>query len=552
MTDTAAEIRVPVLIVGGGPVGLIQSMDIARRGIKCLLVNEGDSTINHPKGSSINCRTMEHIRRLGMADDIRKTGVPLDHPSDVIYVTRMAGYELARLKMPTLREKIENPGPWGETLIMPEPMHRSNQMYFETVFKDHADREENSDLRYGWRLKAFEDRDDHVWAEIEEVASGRIETVICDYLIGCDGSRSMVRRQLGFTYQGRSSSGDSFYDGAMLSVYIRAPAAYDVLNMDVGWHYLSINGDGRTDCITLDGEGDFLMLSEMPKGKTADEVDCAAQFRDAVGADIPIEVVSAREWLGGLALTTDGYQKGRVFLAGDSVHLFTPSGGFGFNTGIDDAVNLAWKICAVLNGWGGQGLLDSYEGERRPIGIRNTSESGRLAEQIGTLKYPDNIEDADAAGDAVREEFQVELMKRFKEEFASLGIQLGARYDGSPLIVSDGTSPPPDDPAVYIPSACPGGRTPHYWIGKTESLYDKLGPEFTLLRLGSNPPDAAALVSVAEERGIPLAVLDVAEEGIRNLYEADLALIRPDQHVAWRGNDLSDPAALMAAVTGNA
>ncbi|MDA0240853.1 MAG: FAD-dependent oxidoreductase [Proteobacteria bacterium] len=547
-----SEIRIPVLIVGGGPVGLILSMEIARRGVKCLLVNAGETTIRHPKGSSINCRSMEHIRRLGMADDIRKTGVPLDHPSDVIYVTRMAGYELARLKMPTLREKIENPGPWGETLLTPEPMHRSNQMYFEEVFKTHADREENADLRFGWQLNSFEDEGDHVSAEIEEIATGHTETVICDYLVGCDGSRSMVRRQLGFSYQGRSSSGDSFYDGAMLSVYVRAPGVYDVLNMDVGWHYLSINDDGRTDCITLDGKGEFLMLSEMPKGKTADEVDCAAQFRDAVGIDIPIEIVSAREWLGGLALTTDGYQQGRVFLAGDSVHLFTPSGGFGFNTGIDDAVNLAWKLAAVLKGWGGQGLLDSYEGERRPIGIRNTSESGRLAEQIGTLRYPPNIEDDGPKGDAVREEFRGVLEGRFKEEFASLGIQLGARYDGSPLVVSDGTPPPPDDAATYIPTACPGGRAPHYWIDEKTSLYDKLGPEFTLLRLGPNAPEAAALAAEAAKRNVPLAVVEVTEDGIRDLYEADLAIIRPDQHVAWRGNDLpDDPAALIATVTGN-
>ena len=146
-----SEIRVPVLIIGGGPVGLILSMEVARRGVECLLVNEGETTIKHPKGSSVNCRTMEHIRRLGMAPDIRNTGVPLDHPTDVTWVTRMAGYELGRLKMPTLREKIENPGPWGETLLTPEPMQRTNQMYFEAVFKDHADRCDDAELRYGWR-----------------------------------------------------------------------------------------------------------------------------------------------------------------------------------------------------------------------------------------------------------------------------------------------------------------------------------------------------------------------------------------------------------------
>ena len=546
------EAKIPVVIVGGGPVGLILSMELATRGVQCLLVNEAETTINHPKGSSINCRSMEHLRRLGMAPDIRKTGVPPDHSTDVIYVTRIAGHELARLPMPTLREKIENPGPWGETLLTPEPMQRSNQFYFEAVFKEHADRLDDADLRFGWRLNSFEDQGDHVEAEIEELRTGNRETVSCEYLVGCDGSKSMVRRELGFSYAGRSSSGDKFYDGNMGSVYVRAPAVYDILKMPRGWHYLTINHDGRTDCITLDGKGEFLMLSELPKGKSIDEVDCEKQFRDAVGVDIPIEVVSAQEWLGGLALTADGYQRGRVFLAGDSVHLFTPSGGFGFNTGIDDAVNLGWKLAAVLQGWGGPELLDSYEVERRPIGIRNTSESGRLAAQIGALKFPSNIEDEDEAGAAARAEFRVELEKKFKEEFASLGIQLGARYDGSPVIAPHGTDPPPDDPAVYTPTACPGGRAPHYWIAERDSLFDQLGPEFTLLRLGASPQDGSVLEAAAAAQNIPLTVVHVDEDAARDLYEADLALIRPDQHVAWRGDKIpDDPDRLLAVVTGN-
>lgn len=546
------DLKVPVLIVGGGPVGLILSMELASRGVKCLLVNERRSTTTHPKGSSLNCRTMEHLRRLGLAAQVRETGVPPDHPTDVVYVTRFAGHELARLKMPTGREKTENPGPWGETKLTSEPMHRSNQCYFEAEFKHYADTFADADIRFGWRLVAFKDRGAHVTGQLEEIETGEMHEVICDYLVGCDGGKSMVRRQLGFAYSGRNSTGTNFYDGMMISAYMRAPKAYDVLSMPVGWHYLTINNEGRTDCITLDGKGEFLMLAEMPDGKRIEDVDNVELFRTAVGANIPIECISAEEWIGGLALVTDGYQRSRVFLAGDAAHLFTPSGGFGFNTGIEDAANLGWKLAAVCNGWGGPKLLDSYESERRPIGIRNTAESGRLAAQIGDLQFPANIEDEDEAGAASRAEFHAELIK-FKEEFASLGIQLGARYDGSPVIIGDGTVPPPDSAVTYTPTACPGGRAPHYWIGEKVPLYDRFGAGFTILRLGPAAPEVGLLAAAASAQRIPFVQATVVEDGIRDLYECDLAVIRPDQHVAWRGNEIPDePQAFWRIVTGHA
>ena len=543
--------HVPVLIVGGGPVGLVLSMELASRGIQNLLVNDGETLSRHPKGNSLNCRTMEHLRRLGFAHEIRKTGLYPEHPTDVVYVTRLAGHELARLNMPAGKSKIKNPGPWGDTLLTPEPMHRSNQFYFEPLLKSHAERHTKSDIRFGWRLTWFDDSGQCVDAEIEELATGKVLSVQCEYLVGCDGSRSMVRRQLGCHFTGRTSSGGDFYDGDMISAYFSAPGVYDALAMPIGWKYYTINNDIRTDCITLDGKGEFMMLAEMPAGMTIESIDAVRIFREAVGANIDIELKSCVAWLAGLAMTADGYQRGRVLLAGDSVHLFTPAGGFGFNTGIDDVVNLAWKLAAALQGWGGPRLLGTYETERRPIGIRNTNESGRLTAQVGGLKFPANIEDEDAAGAEARRAFQDKLYI-FKEEFASIGIQLGARYDGSPIVISDGTAPPPDEAADYRPTACPGGRAPHYWVEERASLFDKLGPWFTLLRLGPAAPSTDGLVAAAKESGIPLKVLDVVEDRVRDLYERDLAIIRPDQHVAWRGNHSPDaPEALWATITGH-
>lgn len=545
-----SEIRMPVLIVGGGTVGLYLAMELGWRGIEFLMVTDRETTSTHPKGSTINCRTMEHLRRLGAAPDIRKVGVPADHVTDIAYITRFTGYELGRIEMPSLNEKIGDPGPWGDTLLTPEPIHRCNQMYFEPVFRAHAEKWPTAGLRFGWRLASFTQHGDRVEAVIEDVASGGTETVVCDYMIGCDGANGPVRRELGVRYGGRSSSGDKFYDGRMLSLYVRAPKIYDVMNFPVSWHYFTINSDGRMDCISLDCRGEFVILAHIPPDIPLAEIDAQAMFHRTVGTDVGAEILSVQEWYAGLALVADRYQQGRIFLAGDSVHLFTPSGGFGFNTGVDDAANLAWKIEAVCKGWAPPALLDTYETERRPIGVRNTTESGLLAEQIATLEIPPHIEDDTPEGEAERAEFRAELDK-FREEFASLGIQLGARYDGSPIVAGNGAVPPPDDPKKYVPSAVPGGRAPHYWIGGRHSLFDRLGPGFTLLRLGPAPPDSGALAVAAQARNIPFTVVEVAEQGILDLYEQPLALVRPDQHICWRGGSVpANPGALLDTATG--
>jgi hypothetical protein len=249
-------------------------------------------------------------------------------------------------------------------------------------------------------------------------------------------------------------------------------------------------------------------------------------------------------------MVTDHYQKGRVILAGDSVHLFTPSGGFGFNTGIDDAANIGWKLAAMVKGFGGEQLIASYEVERRPIGVRNTTTSGQYADKIGSLTFPNFIEEDSARGKASRDSLRGDL-ETFKEEFASLGIVLGARYDGSPLIVSDGTAPPPDEPAKYIPSATPGGRMPHYWIGETESIFDKLGFWFTLAQVGPGAPDVSAFKQAANDLGLPLTIVQVEEVGALELYGASLLLLRPDQHIAWRGDAVpEDVPGILSVVIG--
>ena len=544
------KIDTPILIAGGGPVGMLLAMELADKGVEFLLVNDQPTTRTHPQAGTINSRTMEHFRRLGLSEEIRMTGLPMDHPADSVYVTRIAEFELLRHEMPTLREKIGNPGPWGETKLTPEPIHRSNQRHFEPLMYERITSTDCADVRFGWRLVSFEDKGDHVVAQIEQMESGHLERVNCCYLVGCDGAKGPVRRSLGIKYSGRSSSESAFYDGRMLSIFVKSDEIADSANMKNAWHYWTINSKGRTDFITLNGAGEYMVLAEVHSDAPMDELDVRGMVSNAVGADVEFEVASVREWLAGLAVVADEYQRGRVLLAGDAVHLFTPSGGFGFNTGADDAANLGWKLAAVVQGWAPPALLDSYEIERRPIGKRNTGVSGRYAGMIAELEFDETIEEDSAEGEAARDVLR-EKLKHFKEEFASMGIVLGARYDGSPLIIADGTTPPEDHPAIYTPSPTPGGRTPHYWIGEKTSLFDELGQWFTLLKMGSAAPDTSKLEKAAGELGVPLKALQVEEDGIVDLYEQPLALVRPDHYLAWRGNSVpGDPKGVLTKVIG--
>jgi hypothetical protein len=271
---------------------------------------------------------------------------------------------------------------------------------------------------------------------------------------------------------------------------------------------------------------------------------------------VGVEFLAHSPWTAGQALVAERLGEGRVFLAGDSAHLFTPTGAFGMNTGVDEAANLAWKLAACVQGWGGPKLLPTYELERHAIARRNTRASQALAKNVGAVPVDAAMEDATPEGEAARARAAAYL-STFGEEFASLGIQLGARYDGSPIIVPDETEPPPDEPTRYVASACPGGRAPHVWLDgegagdeTRVSLYDRLGRGFTLLRLHGGA-DVRGLAAAAEARHIPLALLDVRIPEARDLYARDLALVRPDMHVAWRGDRLpEDCDALSARITG--
>jgi 2-polyprenyl-6-methoxyphenol hydroxylase-like FAD-dependent oxidoreductase len=541
-----------VIIIGGGPVGLGLAMNLDALGVKCVLVNREPASRHHPKGNTHNARTMEHYRRLGISRKIRTLGLPADYPTHVGYFTRLNGWELARLSMASEAEQaraLRNP---AATDQVPEPLFRSNQMYVEAFLLDHVRTLANVELRYGWQCVGWQEDADGVSVEIEETGGGRRETLRGAYLAGCDGGQSFVRRKLGIRYGGEGTLEQEFLGGAMVSTYLRSPEIHGRVIKKLCWHYWTVNPVARTLLISLDGKDDFLLMTKLPPHQDKpDDATIARIFQTSVGENVSFEFLGHWPWTAGQALVADSFGAGRVWLAGDAVHLFTPTGGFGMNTGIDDAANLGWKLAAAIQGWGGPKLVPSYQQERHPIAGRNTAASRRLARNVGDVPVGAAIEENSAAGEEARRRAG-DFLANFGEEFASLGVQLGARYDGSPLIADDSGAAPPDDPAVYVPSSRPGGRAPHLWLSDGSSLFDRLGRGFSLLRFDGSSVATAPIEEAARARRVPLQIVDVRVPAAgRDLYGADLALIRPDQHVAWRGNRLpADCDGLLAQVTG--
>lgn len=527
-----------VIVVGGGPAGLCLAIELGMRGVRCILFDDKPDTTPHPQANATQARTMEHFRRMGFADEIRALGLPADYPTDIAYFTRYTTHELGRFRMPAsgaVRDLARQAtGAWSS----PERPHRCSQMFIERVLKKHAGKYPSVDLRYGWRVTGFTDHGTHVTADAEATDGKANTTVRGAYIVGCDGPRSTVRQALGIRYGGESGAARHFMGGTMLAVYFRQRELYRLLNRDKAWMYWTFNADRRALMAAINGVDEFVYHTQLLPHEVDGEVSPAraqALFAQALGRALPIEVLYTARWNAGYTLVADSYGRGRALIAGDAAHLFTPTGGLGYNTAVDDAVNLGWKLAAVLQGWGGPKLVDTYEEERRPAALRNTRIARAFADSVGKFAAHPQLEEDSPEGAAARAAAGAYLTDHARREFNIPGVTFGVRYDGSSIIASDGT-PPPDTINDYVPSGVPGGRAPHLWLGDV-SLYDRFGRDFTLLVMKSGV-DVAKWEEAAREARMPLTVLDISEESVadeaRAIYGANVALIRPDQHVAAR------------------
>ena len=541
-----------VVIIGGGPAGLMLAIELGCRGVPCVVLEEDLASPVLPKANANSSRTMEHYRRRGFSARIRALGLPPDHPQDVVYCTRLASHELTRFRIPSTNEAAAQSsfGDYGiDAWPTPELPHRAQQMYVERILKEEAERFPAVSVRFGARASAVRTVDGGAEVSFTDVQDGAAHMLHAKYVVGCDGPRSLVRQTMGVVYSGQGSERREFFGGQMLSIYFRSPDLYGVLGKPKAWQYWAVNPEQRGLLVAVNGIDTFVLLIQLKEGQQASDLNFEQVFDDAIGARFTHETIALTPWNAGYALVAQQFRSGPLFIAGDAAHLFTPTGGMGYNTSVDDVVNLGWKLAAVLHGWGTEALLDSYEAERRPMATRNTQFARSMADSIGKLQVAGPVQAPGAEGDAARAALGVTLAEHVRREFNIPGLQLGVNYAGSPIVAQEAGAAPPDDPNHYVPSGHAGARMPHLPVAEG-SLLDRFGRDFTLLGLGVEPPEAWA--SEAARRGIPLATLSHDDPAARALYGAELVLVRPDHHIAWRGARDADPSAVLALASGHA
>jgi 2-polyprenyl-6-methoxyphenol hydroxylase-like FAD-dependent oxidoreductase len=550
-----------VLIAGGGPVGLVLALELEHRGIDAILVERNPTTTRHPKMDVTNGRSLEHFRRLGIADEIRAHGVPQDHPMTVVWCTRVAEWELARFEYPSVD--------WGRDVIryvndgsLPlEPDMRISQVVLEPVLKDILEkRAPHIDVRFGHGLESFEQDADGVTAVVRDTRTGDAESVRCAYLAGCDGAGSVARQTLGIDLDDlgvrelMSQSGGLVKsllgaakgmlrgqrppDGRMYMIHFRSKDRAFFERFGTAWH---LQSPAAGTIISQNDRDTWTIHLPLSAGVDPDAIDPKAHLMEQLGAQVDCEIVVANAWRPRLCVARR-YGEGRVWLAGDSVHQVVPTGGYGMNTGVGDAVDLGWKLAATLQGWGGPALLPSYEAERRPVAVRNRAASARhLGVRMDISRaYSPLVHEDSARGARAREALGERILALGNLENEAVGIEIGYRYDDSPVICHEGGEAPPYEMGRYVPSTWPGVRVPSLFLDDGSALFDRLGKGFTLLRFAR--ADVHALEEAASRRGLPLEVVDVRDAKARALYERDLVLVRPDQHVAWRGDAAPEDA----------
>ncbi len=529
-----------VLIAGAGPVGLTLAIDLGRRGVRCLLVERNAAPGRLPKMERCNARTMEIYRRLGLADRIREAGYPSDHPMDVFIVNTMAEAPILHLPYPSVAQLKALAREVNDGSQPLEPYQLISQYTLEPLLKSVVEEIPGIEVRFACEFVRQEQDAQGVTCTLRG-ADGRTEQVRVDYLVGCDGGASAVRKQLGIALQGEGNIMQ------LRQALFRCPGLYERIPIGRGRHY-HIADALHTQVVVQDDCEHFTLHSKAERDEDMPEI-----FRRAVGLPIEFETLYVGQWTQHLLLA-ERYAEGRVLLAGDAAHLVIPTGGLGMNTGVGDATDLAWKLAGTLQGWGGSQLLASYASERRQIGARNVQAS-RAASQgrrLWRAAWRPEVADDTPQGRRARDDLArvADVEQRKSNEL--LGIEMGYRYIGSALVAQEpGTGPDPDS-FTYVPTTWPGARLPHAWLDDGSALFDHLGNGYTLLRLGNAPPDTAALEHALRALGAPLDVLTLPDAQVHRIYGRALLLLRPDLHIAWRGDvPPADATRLAAMATGH-
>ena len=509
-----------VLIVGGGPIGLALAAGLGHRGVDTLLVEQNEDVVGSAKMIEVSVRTMEFCRQLGLSQTIRTWGFPDDHRLDSAFVTDMLGYEIGRIPTPSLGEQQDSE-------FSPERNRPCPQTWFDPIIQKCARSFPSVELRYRTRLVGFEQDPNGVTAWVTS-PNGAPREIRADYLVGCDGYVSTTREALGIEMRG-----EAHLDLSM-SVYIRIKDFASYHDKAEAYRYVFLGPQGaRAVMTTIDGRDLYrLQLIGIPD-RDLEKVDIAAVMRRCMGRDIPYTIEDTSFWVRKMVVA-DRFMDGRVFLAGDSCHAHPPNGGLGMNTGIQDSFDLAWKLAAVSQGWGGQTLLDSYDFERRPASSRAAIESLKNFRRLTDNTSYEKIAEPGPEGDHLRRTLGERLVAENEKAWHPVGVHLGHVYNPSPIVVPEQGPKPVDDRVGYVPTTYPGARAPHIWLERGRSIIDLFGDGFCLLKFAD--VDTQPFEQAARSRKAPLSIHRIDSAEAAALYQKALVLVRPDGHVAWRGD----------------
>ncbi|MFY0612024.1 MAG: FAD-dependent monooxygenase [Hyphomicrobiaceae bacterium] len=521
---TSRDQDIPVLIAGGGPVGLMVARVLGRYGVRALLVERNHAPTRHPKMDITNARSMELFRRYGLEEQLRAVAVPETSPFDVSWITSLVGHELHRFRYMSpeiMRRYIRSHNDGTQPQV---PPMRVSQVEIEPVMREASSQEPTIETRFGMVLEDLNIDGDTVQSTLRDLDTDDVETIRCRYLVGCDGGASRVRTCLDIGLEGEAAVMQRYM------VHFRSTATDVLQPFGVTWHYQSALG-------TLIAQNDrdvWTLQTRPPEGVAPDEVDPHERLRAFAGTDFDYEILVANSWTPHL-LVADSYGADRVFLAGDAAHQYIPTGGYGMNTGIGDAVDIGWKLAAVIKGYASHDILRSYDLERRPVGLRNRDGSRRhtvVRMEIASI-YANELAGGEGANAGQRRKASDAIAALGNAENESWGLEFGYAYVESPIVWHEDGNQVSADPVSYTPSTLPGARLPSINLADGTSLYDRLGPWFTLLSFCGAPSER--WFAIAEIYAVPLELVVIDEPALRGVYQSGLILVRPDTHVAWRG-----------------
>jgi 2-polyprenyl-6-methoxyphenol hydroxylase-like FAD-dependent oxidoreductase len=532
-----------ILIVGAGPVGLAMALELGNRDVNCVVIDRGDGTIEHPRTGLVAIRTMETFRQWGIAQAVRDCGFPADYDLSMVFCTSLNGQLLDREPYPSMADAPTPP----ET---PEKKQRCPQLWLQPILQRAADAHSRVRLLYEHEFVSFVEDDDSVTVTVKDLRSGDLRQFVTPYLLACDGATSSVREQAGIPMHGRLLS-------YSVNVLFRCPGLVGKHSMGEAERYMFVGPEGMWGNLTVvDGDITWRLTvlgSQEKMNLAAFDVD--SWIRRALGTEadpvqIPYEVSSVIPWRR-TEMLAEKYKEGRVILVGDSAHTMSPTGGMGMNTGIQEVMDLGWKLQGVLAGWAHPDLLDSYEIERLPIAARNIRFSTQNFNAWRDTPDPAAVCDDTEEGQRVRAALGRRLRESTRIEWESMGLQIGHRYEGSPICVADGSPPTPDDFRIYVPTTRPGSRAPHCWLAEGKSTLDLFGKGFTLVTFSTaRQQSIEAIRNEFDQRGIPLEVVRLRSDEAARLYEQPLVLVRPDGHVAWRGDEVDHAVRIAETVRG--